>query len=328
LPQQSPYKSERAQDHGVEIVRLTDAANNVEVRIAPSVGNRAYEMNVNGRNILHMPAASIAELHEMSGIPFLAPWANRIPHGFHANGKWFPWNESLGNLRMLQPHVAIHGVLPASSLWQITEANADANAAWLTSRLEFWRYPALMANWPFAHEYEMTYRLANGELETSIAVRNLSTEPMPIAIGFHPYFRLPGVPRDACTARIPARTAVVADSGLCATGEFLPNSLPDPLPLANRTLDGGFTDLIRDAHGNALFVLEGGGARIEVEFGPKWQVAVVYCPSGHEFICFEPMAAVTNGINLAADGKYPALQTLQPGGVWRESFRVRTAGVH
>jgi len=46
LPQQSPYKSERAQDHGVEIVRLTDAANNVEIKIAPSVGNRAYEMNV------------------------------------------------------------------------------------------------------------------------------------------------------------------------------------------------------------------------------------------------------------------------------------------
>jgi aldose 1-epimerase len=126
----------------------------------------------------------------------------------------------------------------------------------------------------------------------------------------------------------------VADAGLCAIGEFRPNTLPDPLPLANRTLDDGFTDLIRDAAGNALFVLqssgapEGGGARIEVEFGPKWQVAVVYCPSGHEFICFEPMAAVTNGINLAAEGKYPALQTLEPGGTWRESFRVRASGVH
>jgi aldose 1-epimerase len=336
LPQQSLYKSERAQDHGIEIVRLTDAANSVEVRIAPSVGNRAYEMNVHGANILHMPAASIAELREMSGIPFLAPWANRIPHGFHANGKWFPWNESLGNLRMLQPHVAIHGMLPASSLWQITEVNSDDTAAWVTSRLEFWRYPALIANWPFAHEYEMTYRLSKGQLETSIALRNLSAESMPVAIGFHPYFRLPGVPRDTCTARIPARTAVVSDAGLCATGEFLPNTLPDPLPLANRTLDAGFTDLIRDTDGNALFVLESGGgaledggdARIEVEFGLKWQVAVVYCPSGHEFICFEPMAAVTNGINLAAEGKYPALQTVEPGATWSESFRVRASGVH
>jgi aldose 1-epimerase len=174
----------------------------------------------------------------------------------------------------------------------------------------------------------MTYRLANGELETSITIRNLSAEPMPVAIGFHPYFRIPGVPRDTCTARIPARTAVVADSGLCATGEFRPNPLPDPLPLRGRTLDDGFTDLIRDSAGNALFVLEGGGTRIEVEFGPKWPVAVVYCPSGHEFICFEPMAAVTNGINLAAEGKYPGLQTLESGGTWSESFRVRTSGVN
>jgi aldose 1-epimerase len=328
LRQQSLYKSERSQDHGIEIIRLVDAANRVEVRIAPSLGNRAYAMDVNGANILHMPAASIAELSQLSGIPFLAPWANRIPHGFHANGKWFPWNESLGNLRMLQPHVAIHGMLFASDLWQVTDLGSDPSAAWATSRLEFWRYPALMANWPFAHEYEMTYRLSGGQLETSISVRNLGAEPMPLSIGFHPYFQIPNVSRDACTARIPARTAVLTDEGLLATGEFRPNTLPDPLPLANCTLDNGFTDLTRDSAGNAIFVLEGGGARIEVEFGPKWQVAVVYCPSGHEFICFEPMAAVTNGINLAAEGKYPVLQTLEPGATWRESFRVRASGLH
>jgi aldose 1-epimerase len=309
-------------------VRLTDSAANVEVLIAPSAGNRAYAMNVNGANILHMPATSIAELRELSGIPFLAPWANRIPRGFHANGKWFPWNESLGNLRMHQPHVAIHGMLFLSDLWQVTGLGSDSTAAWVTSRLEFWRYPALLANWPFAHEYEMTYRLAGGELEISVAVRNLSAEAMPIAIGFHPYFRLPGVPRPACTARIPARAAVVADSGLLATGEFRPNTLRNPLPLVGQVLDTGFTDLIRNPQGDAVFVLEGGGARIDVSFGPKWQVAVIYCPAGHEFICFEPMSAVTNGVNLAAEGKYPAMQSLEPGGTWQESFRVRASGIH
>ena len=102
-----------------------------------------------------------------------------------------------------------------------------------------------------------------------------------------------------------------------------PNSLPDPTPLSTHTFDDGFTDLIREPDQDATFWIEGGGRRIEVAFGPKWQVGVVYAPKGQEFICFEPMAAITNGINLAAEGKYDSLQVLEPGCTWSESFRVR-----
>jgi len=168
----------------------------------------------------------------------------------------------------------------------------------------------------------MTHRLESGRLEVSVAVKNLSRDPMPVVIGFHPYFTIPGVPRAACLAHIPASSAVLVDASLCATGELKPNPLPDPTPLATLILDDGFTDLVRDADGQSTFWIEGGGRRIEVAFGPKWQVGVVYAPSGHEFICFEPMAAITNGVNLAAEGKYQALQMLQPGAVWRESFHV------
>ena len=321
------YTAERVLDHGVAAVRLADAANGVEVLIAPSIGNRAYVMNVHGANILHLPARNVSELRELSGIPFLAPWANRIPGGgFCANGKCYAFNESLGVLRTHGDHVAIHGMLTSSNLWNLTETGADAGGAWMASRLEFWRYPDLMANWPFAHEYEMTYRLAGGELETTIAVKNLSLQDMPVSIGFHPYFTIPGVPRAECVAHIPARSAVMVDGRLCATGELRPNALPDPTPLGSHVLDDGFTDLIRETGGEATFWVEGGGRRIEVSFGPKWQVGVVYSPSGHEFVCFEPMAAVTNGVNLASEGKYPALQMLAPGQTWRESFRVR--GLH
>jgi aldose 1-epimerase len=320
----APYSAERTTDHGVAVVRLTDEASGVEIFVAPTLGNRAYAMKVRGANILHMPARNIAELTALSGIPFLAPWANRIPGGgFRANGQWYAFNESLGTLRIHPGHIAIHGMLTSSDLWQVTDTDSDSSGAWVSSRLEFWRYPRLMANWPFAHEYEMTYRLSGGELETDVAVKNLSAEPMPIVIGFHPYVTIPGVPRVECLAHIPARTSVVVDEHMCATGEMRPNPLPDPTPLATHLLDDGYTDLTRDARGNSVFWLEGGGRRIEVSFGPKWQVGVVYAPAGQEFICFEPMAAVTNGVKLAAEGKYDALQTLEPGGIWRESFRVR-----
>jgi len=32
------------------------------------------------------------------------------------------------------------------------------------------------------------------------------------------------------------------------------------------------------------------------------------------------MAAITNGFNLAHDGVYKELQSVAPGGTWRESF--------
>ena len=37
-----------------------------------------------------------------------------------------------------QNGIAIHGMLTASPLWQVTEAAADAQSAHVTSRLEFW----------------------------------------------------------------------------------------------------------------------------------------------------------------------------------------------
>ena len=324
------YTAIKTTDHGVDIIRLTDVAHGVEVSIAPSIGNRAYQMNVHGKNILYLGAADVGQLKQrpgLSGIPFLAPWANRMADsGFWANGKKYTFNSDLGSLRVAQNGIAMHGMISTSPLWEVTSVGADAKSAQVTSRFEFWKYPELMANWPFAHEYEMTYRLADGELEVITTVINRSAEPMPLALGYHPYYNLPDVPRDEAVAHVPAKTAVVTDSRLVATGEMKPMDLPDPTPLKDRTLDNGYTDLIRH-NGRATFYVEGRGKRIEIDYGPKWEVAVVWEPANQNFICFEPMAAITNGVNLAHDGKYPQLQTVAPGATWRESFWIRTSGI-
>jgi aldose 1-epimerase len=325
------YTAVKTTDHGVDIVRLTDKASGVEVSVAPSIGNRAYEMKVHGGNILDLGAPDVGQLKArpgLSGIPFLAPWANRMADGgFWANGKKYTFNSTLGSARVAANGIAMHGMLSTSPLWEVTEVKADNNSAHVTSRFEFWKHPELMANWPFAHEYEMTYRLSHGELEVITTVINRSAEPMPLAFGYHPYYTLPGVARDEAVAHIPAKTAVVTDDRLVATGEMKPMDLPDPTPLKGRTLDNGYTDLIRDAKGEAVFSLEGGGKKIEVTYGPKWIAAVVWEPADKNFICFEPMAAITNGVNLAHDGKYPQLQTLAPGATWRESFRIKASGI-
>jgi aldose 1-epimerase len=328
-----PYTAKQSKDHGTAIVRLSDGAHGVEVSVVPSIGNLAYEMKVHGRNILHFPYADIGEFAGrpmQCAIPLLAPWANRMTEeGFWANGKKYAFNLELGNVRGALP---IHGLLGNSPLWHVTELAADADSAHVTSRLEFWKEPDLMAQWPFAHEYEMTYRLADGVLEVRLTVVNLSSQPMPLMVGFHPYYRIPDVPRDEWLAHIPAHQRVVADERHIPTGQYTPMDLPSPLPLKGRTLDDGFTDLDRDSTGRAHFSIEAAGRVVETLFGPKYPVAVVWEPAPppgqpRDFICFEPMTAVTSGVNLAHEGKRAALQTIPAGARWTESFWVRTSGI-
>src|ERR1700690_3803443 len=265
------YTAERTSEHGVDIVRLTDAAAGIEVAIAPSVGNRLYEMKVHGKNVLASAPDDVVDFQkrlQTGGIPFLAPWANRLSEeSFWANGKKYPFNMTLGNVRGPVP---IHGLLGNSDYWEVTEVAADKKSAHVPSRLQFWKHPELMAQWPFAHEYEMTYRLAEGELEVKVSVKNLSADAMPIVLGFHPYYRIPDVPRDQWVARIPARKIAITDNRLVATGEFKPFDLPNPTPLLGHPLDTGFADLERDAQGRAHFSIEAEGKKVETIYGPKY----------------------------------------------------------
>jgi aldose 1-epimerase len=326
------YAAEKTSSQGVPVIQLIDSAHAVEVSILPSLGNRAYQMKVRGKDILYYPPGGLAE-HvrnpSLGGIPFLAPWADLLDEpAFWANGKRYPFNMSLGNLRGERP---IHGLLTATPLWQVTELAADEHSAHVSSRLEFWRYPDLMAQWPFAHEYQMTYRLADGVLEVKTTISNLSTEPMPVAVGFHPYYQIPGIPRDEWMAHLPARIHVMADEHQIPTGEMRPMELPNPLPLRDLTLDDGFTDLERDAEGRAHFWIEADGKTVGTLFGPRYGVATIYLPAPppgetREFICIEPLTAIISGVNLARQGKFSNLQTIPVGGEWVGSFWIRASG--
>lgn len=327
------YTAEKVSERGVEVVRLTDSGHDVQVTVLPSAGNRATEMKVHGKNVLYYPSEDFSDASKkpkLGGIPFLAPWADLLDEqAFWANGKRYGFNMTLGNVRGERP---IHGLLTNSPLWQVTEVAADARSAHVSSRLQFWKYPDLMAQWPFAQEYVMTYSLADGVLEVKTEITNLSADPMPVAIGFHSFFRIPDTPRDEWVAHLPARVHVVADEHQIPTGEMRPLDIPNPLPLRGQILDDGFTDLERDGEGRAHFWIDSGGKIVETLFGPKYRVATIWLPAPppgetREFICFEPLTAIISGVNLAQKGKYSDLQILPPGQTWIESFWIRARGI-
>jgi aldose 1-epimerase len=330
MSQAANYSAARVSVSGIEVIRLVDAANRIEVSIAPSIGNMAYEMKVNGKNILWLPVATLAELKKkpaLAGIPFLAPFANRLDQdAFWANGRKYNLNPDLGNIRRDGNQKPIHGFLAFSPMWEISDVRSDDTGAWAVSRFEYSKHPDLMAQFPFAHTIEMTYRLKDGVLECETALRNHSAAPMPVAIGYHPYFRLHDASRDDWKVHLAAREHVELSPLLIPTGARKPAAFPDPVPLSGSQLDDVFTNLVRDAAGRSEFWVRGRNERISVVYGPKYAVAVVYAPAGRDFICFEPMAAVTNAFNLAHAGKYAELQSVAPGGQWRESFWIKPSG--
>ena len=317
------YTIEKRTIDQVEVYVLGDGSAGVEVYVAPSLGNNAYAMLVNGKNVIYWPTGSPAKA-TFAGNPLLWPWANRIDsEEYFANGKKYRLNPDLGNYRKDGNKQPIHGMLSATKEWKVVRSQANGKGAELTSRIEFWRYPEWMAQFPFAHNIEMTYRLRGGVLEVETMVENLSNQPLPLSLGYHPYFQLPDVPRDEWMVTLPAKERVVLSPTLVPTGAREPNPYPGSVELKGKSLDDVFTSLAAPA----VFSVEGGGKKLEVEYGPKFPVAVVYAPPGRPFICFEPMTGITNAFNAAERGQYQELQTIPAGGKWQEVFRVKATGI-
>ena len=96
MMQAANYSARKTVVDGVDVVQLADAASHIEVSIAVSIGNMAYEMNAGGKNVFYSPYHSPAELKAkptLCGIPFLAPWANRV----ETDAYW--WRASRRELR-------------------------------------------------------------------------------------------------------------------------------------------------------------------------------------------------------------------------------------
>jgi aldose 1-epimerase len=184
-------------------------------------GECSFRDEGEGTKRILFPYADIAAFRShprVSGIPFLGPWANRLDEqAFYASGKRYAFNMDLGNISGAHP---IHGFLSFTDKWTVTEVKADREAAWVTSRLDFYREPSWMAQFPFAHTIDMTYRLAAGVLEVRLRLQNLSSEPMPVSVGFHPYFQLTDSSREDWTVRIGAKKHWLLNGDKIPTGEI------------------------------------------------------------------------------------------------------------
>jgi aldose 1-epimerase len=367
-----------------DVVTLTDATAKMNVAVYTPMG-KAWQVQVNGQNLVRTAASldAFKANSGLTGIPLLAPFANRLDQtAFYANGKKYNFDLELGNVRGPIPST---GYVNGSKDWELVGFNADAKSAWVTCRLDFYKVPDFIKQFPFAHTITITYRVSGGSLEVHTRLDNLSTEPMPADIGFHPIYELPDGNRDDWTVSVDAKTHWIEIPERLPTGETQPienffnaDKSNTAIHLKNYALiDDVFTDLVRDTSGRATMRLMYNGKELDEILGPKFKTVLLWstplaaaaggggrggpprnqapptpsgpypvdaakgvrtappaepmaagapAPTAKGFIAFEPMAAITDALNLSEKGVYKDLQMIPPGGSWEESFWITTKG--
>jgi aldose 1-epimerase len=265
-----------------DTIELVDTTAQMNVVVVPAIGG-AWKIQVKGQNLVRTSATLEAFKMNpgLNGMPLLAPFANRLDQtAFYANGKKYNFDVEIGNVRGPIPGTGF--VDRSQPVWQLIESKADATGAWVTCRLDFYKNPIYMKQWPFAHTITVTYKVSAGALEVRTRLDNMSAEPMPVTIGYHPIYELPDGNRDDWTVSLDAKTHWIEIPEHLPTGETQPienffGSDRTKIELKKYALiDDVFTDLVRDAQGRATMKLMYNGKELHQILGPKFKTVLAW----------------------------------------------------
>ena len=298
-----------------DVIALADTTSGMNVAVVASMG-KAWQIQVKGQNLVRTSPSLDAFLANsgLNGMPLLAPFANRLDEtAFYANGKKYNFDLELGNVRGPIPST---GFVNGSKAWQLVEFKADGKSAWVACRLDFYKIPQFMKQFPFAHTITITYRVSEGTLEVHTRLDNLSSEPMPAVIGYHPIYELPDGNRDDWTVSVDAKTHWIEIPQRLPTGDTQPiesffnaDQTRTAIMLKHYGLiDDVFTDLIRDANGRATMKLMYNGKELHETLGPKFKTVLLWStPRG------AGGGGRGGGAGRAGGGRAPAAPTVPSG---------------
>jgi galactose mutarotase-like enzyme len=239
------------------------------------------------------------------GGAILLPYANRIPGALSPDGKTVE-TEILGrpvrlpaNAQAKKPggqRYAMHGLILASrvdGMHRRTTEDEDAVQATLDAG-------DFRQHWRSRTEISFENVLRSDSFTLSVTARNVGDEPLPLGIGWHPYFLLPSGHRAQARLRLPARRRTEVDdyANVLPTGRILPVAgtpydftAPGGRALGDLYLDDCFTDLERSPGGEAIAEVvdpeAAYGLRV-IAVSPHIRAIQVYAPPEKGFVVIEP----------------------------------------
>jgi aldose 1-epimerase len=292
------HRAERTSIDGLPAIAVHDEAGDLCATYVPEAGMLAASLVHRGEELLWTGAGARAYARERTfmGIPFLHPWANRLDRAVDSP------------LVMHDEHgLPIHGTLTASPWWRVMATEPVLHAALSYDR------PELLAVFPYPHRVELRVQAGGGALDVTTTIVPTADRAVPAAFGFHPYLRIPGLPREEWQLSVPAARRLCHDERLIPTGATQPAEAVRG-PVGARTSDDGFDRLAVPRR----LTIRGGGREVAVELGEGYPVAQIFVPPGEEYVCLEPMTAAANALVADPGG----LTWVEPGRQHSASFRI------
>jgi aldose 1-epimerase len=276
---------------GRRVLVLSSGEAGVRVAFAPDLAMLACSLQHRGEELLGLRRGldAYAAHGETMGIPLLYPWANRLGGpGYRFGGREVVLD---GGTPRDEHGLPIHGLLAAIRGWRVTDRGAAGDGAWLSAARDASAPADVLEGFPFPHVARVRALLRGAALTIETSVTATGREPVPVSFGYHPYLRLPGVPRADWKVELPVARRLRTDPRGLPTGAREPVAPLDG-PLGRRRFDDGY----ELAPGGRPFALTGGGRRIEVAFGAGYPYAQVFAPCDDDVVCFEPMTAPADAL--------------------------------
>ena len=269
---------------------VTLEAGELEATFLPGLGLLGTGLRHRGEELLALPGGveGYRDRH-VTGLPLLAPWANRLP-GWRYRAAGVEVDLRGLDLATDPAGLPIHGTLTAHRGWRLGRLAAEADRAVLEAGFDYGAWPQLLAAFPFPHRLTVTATLQGASLAVTTTLAATGQRPVPVAFGWHPYLRLPGAPRAAWRLLLPRRTHLELDDRGLPTGQAVEEPA-EADPVGERTYDDLYA-LGSDPDGRRLG-LEAAGRRLVVGYGDGYGHAQVFAPPGAEFVCLEPMTGPT-----------------------------------
>lgn len=251
-----------------------------------------------------------------SGHPVLFPFPNRLREGkIHANGRDYqlPLTEST------KKH-AIHGLTPRNA-WRVVNTAVASNIARITADFQLARDVLNGRDlWPADFVLRLTYFIRDDlhELAVAAIVTNPDAVPLPWGLGYHPYFKLPGVATaDEFVVRAATASLWHASEGM-ATGDEVPTP-PDVDFRTARLLGETALDHLcrRDGSGYAAEIGSGRPGTLTVSpLGSDFRELLLFTPPHRRSLAVEPYTCTSDAATLSARGIDSGWRTLAPGESW------------
>ncbi len=257
----------------------------LRLALRPDLGGAVAGLWLGDTAVLRSTEAADLSGARQAGCYPLVPYSNRLGY---RRFRWQGQDHQTAPNFDDNPH-SVHGVAWQRP-WDVVAQAPD--------QAELRYVHAADAHWPFAFEARQRFVLTAGALEVHLACTNLSAQPQPVGLGWHPYF----------PKRHRSRLHIELTDRWDSDASGLPTRhVPQP------GIDGDVAHLAFD------HCFEGwrGPARIRDEklslrLTSSLPYLVVYTPDTKPYYCVEPVSHVSNAIHMS-DPAAHGLRALAPG---------------